>query len=73
MFVGWFDPTVLYLLPLDPLYCQDFHFWFQFVVVEPHFHGPRFHPHLSHTGTERAEHIHIIITSAQETDNVIPT
>ena len=24
-------------------------------------------------GTERAEHIHIIITSAQKVDNVIPT
>ena len=25
-----------------------------------------------HTGTERAEHIQIIITSAQKADNVIP-
>ena len=27
---------------------------------------------VSHTGTERAEHKKIIITSAQEADNVIP-
>ena len=27
---------------------------------------------LSHAGTERAEHIQIIITSAQETGNLIP-
>ena len=26
-----------------------------------------------HDGSERAEHIHIIITSAQDADNVIPT
>ena len=28
---------------------------------------------LSHTGTERVEHTQIIITSAQKSDNVIPT
>ena len=28
---------------------------------------------VSHAGTERAEHIQIIITSAQDSDNVIPT
>ena len=28
---------------------------------------------LSHTGTERVEHTQIIITSAQNSDNVIPT
>ena len=28
---------------------------------------------MSHAGTERVEHIQIIITSAQEADNVIPT
>ena len=28
---------------------------------------------LLHDGTERAEHIHIIITPTQEADNVIPT
>ena len=28
--------------------------------------------HVSHAGTERAEHIRIIITSAQEADNMIP-
>ena len=27
---------------------------------------------VSHAGTERAEHIQIIVTSAQEVDNVIP-
>ena len=29
--------------------------------------------HVLHAGTERTEHIHILITSVQETDNVIPT
>ena len=28
--------------------------------------------HLSHAGTEHAEHIQIIITSSQKVDNVIP-
>ena len=36
-------------------------------------HSRKFLVVLSHAGTECAEYIHIIITSTQEADNVIPT